>query len=212
MTTPKLVALSWQEKIKRDYSYFAQDDVKAKVDAQVVKTLNWLTRNKGRYTTVGFLESGCSWWNVPSSFTDNPIRIETRSRMLREHAYEHGILHFLRGLEDEGVFSLCPLSIKLVTEATTPGVINNLVNAYHAQGPDANISLAKFGELYCYAPNSRNELIRENKLVPLSSLGILSARFNQSYAISLGPVAQAFHDHVYFPIINTMSINPVSEK
>ena len=201
--------ITWEERIKKSREYFDSDEVKKSIARQVDLTLSWMRANNGSYTSSGALKSNEGWWNTPRH-TNDLVLVETRSGILRDRAYEHGMLHFLLSLQKELEISLCPEVISLVTEAVTPGVIRQFINLNRAE-PTGSHSLAKFGDLYGYEQSCRSALYRDNKLIPLCEIGFLTARFNQTYAISIGPVAKAFYVGVFMPIINEMVVNPDQE-
>ena len=201
--------ITWEVSIRKSREYFESDEVEKSIARQVESTLSWMRANNGSYTSSGALKSGEGWWNTPS-YTDDFVLVETRSGILRDRAYEHGMLHFFLSLQKELEIALSPEVISLITEAVTPGVIRQFRNLNRAE-PTGTHSLAKFGDLYGYEPTCRSALYRDNKLVPLCEIGFLTARFNQTYAISIGPVAKAFYVGVFMPIINEMVVNPDQE-
>ena len=169
-----------------------------------------MRRNKESFTANGHVNKCEPWWKVPP-LTEDEILIDGRKQMLRDRAYEHGMLHFMFGLANNDVVEFSPdtEAAKVLTQATTPKVINQLVMLSHADVPVSSISLVKLAEFYCYTDGTKSSKVRDRYLKRLAPLGILSAYVNGGYAIGIGPVAEVFHEKIFFQIINETSVNPI---
>lgn len=182
------------------------------IDEQMEETLRWMQENKQSYGPDGTLDQMNPWWTVPSRPTTELEKIvlsETRNRVLRDRAYEHGILHALHGLSEKG--EIAPLDKKtidvIVNDAMTPGVINQLLARKVREKTLDGVKLCELSKLYGHGKDTKPARIRDRVVKPLHPVGILSVRFAGEYDISIGPVAEAFMLNVYLKVVNDTDIN-----
>lgn len=189
--------------------YFSSPGILAAIDAQAKATLCWMRANTESYDTLGNPVRRAPWWPQPSSgHTECPVLLETRRRLLRDRAYEHGILHMLDGLVQRGVIDDLDLkSIDIIINATTPAVLNQMVAHRYTDGPDG-VSLAGLRDLFGNGKGTSPTKLRDRIVTRLCPIGILNARYADGYMIELGPVAEAFFARVYTVIVNETDVNP----
>lgn len=186
-------------------NYFSRPEVKDKIEILAECTLAWMRENKQSYSPTGDLIYE-AWWPVPS-VTDCKILKLAGEKLLADRAFEHGILHFLRGLEEEGVIGkLNKRIIGLVVTAMTPIVLNQLViYRFHDRMPNG-VSLRTLSALFGNGQNTKPAKIRDRLLGDLAGIGLFEARENEGWDISIGPVGELFFKLVYTPIMNEVSI------
>ncbi len=212
-TTEKTQGERVQEIIDTARQYFKHATVLDQINEQVEETLTWMRNNTESFSATGALERGKPWWpetrpvaEVVSEDWKREVLLETRRKQLRDRTYEHGVLHFLMGLAGRGVLSYPDERlVKLVTEATSPALINQLM-AHRVAG--GSMSLSDLAEFYCYSPGTNNVRVRDKCLPGLCPLGLLSARCDQGYDITIGAVGEAFYKDVYMPILAETEIDP----
>lgn len=187
-------------------SYFDRKDVRESIYQQAEETLGWMQTNKQSYSACGDLKFE-PWWPAPQE-TSCIMMKAAREKVLLDRAYEHGILHFLRGLETREVID--PLNdriIGLVTDAMTPVVLNQLAMYRFSPAAPDGVTLSALSKLFGCGENTKPTKVRDRLLGDLSLIGLFKARENKGYDISIGTVGEIFFSSVYAPILNETSVN-----
>jgi hypothetical protein len=198
--------------------YFDRSDIRKQVDIQAETTLKWLrTYSEGYWFDLkgkdfDLRDTRCQkpWFSVPN-YTQEPVLFESRHRMLRDRAYEHGILHFLFGLEDDGIIE--PINDRTwdkILSASTVVLLNQLMTYRYLKSKDRldTVSLESLKLLYGHGRSTNRSKIREQLVNPLLPFGFFRARENKGWAISIGYVVETFWTRVYITIVNETPINP----
>lgn len=189
-------------------AHFADETVKEAIDEQVKLTLDWMLSRRGSYDHLGSLRENEPWWPA-LAYTDNVIIAATRLTGMHSAAFEHGLLHFMRGLEGQKALlqSLTKKDIQELVDASLPSLLREAVVWHHGIGRGHNVSLKKLAELLNFSKNTKITKARP-RLDRLADLGLLTGRHRGEYAISLGPVADSFYTKVFVPVISTIDVNP----
>ena len=109
-----------RDNLDRAWAHYEQSHVKTAIDEQILSTLDWLRAREGSYDHLGNLRETVSWWPL-LSFTDNPIIFVTRQTGLHSAPFEHGLLHFMRGLERQKAL-MNPLTRRCIAELVDPAL------------------------------------------------------------------------------------------
>jgi hypothetical protein len=197
-----------QFEIHRARRYFSRAEVVAAAEKQAQTTLLWMRKNTQSYTEKGNLCKDESWWPVPEKTSCRVLKA-TRKRVLLDRAYEHGILHFLRGLEEsKTIDTLVDRIIDTVVGAMTPVVLNQLVaKRYSPEEKNDGVSLSKLSMLFGNGQNTSPAKVRDKYLGDLSLIGLFSSRENDGYDISVGLVGRVFFVDVFALIVDEMDLN-----
>ncbi|MDX8499127.1 hypothetical protein RFM99_11935 [Mesorhizobium sp. VK4C] len=197
------------------------------------KTLSWLKKNQvpdawlkpdRSYSKLPDPDASSNlirWWPTPKKF-DDAAMAEARRVLLRQRAYDLGMLYFLRALASAGRIEIS--RDELVDEILMPSTyfgLNQLLafSRLKALDPESygnlssnvreknGVSLNAVAELFGITSKHRAILFRK-KLVRLGSLGIVSGskRLDDGLDVELGPSGVAFFAGVYVPIINHMPL------
>ncbi|MBU0781969.1 MAG: hypothetical protein KKC72_18245, partial [Alphaproteobacteria bacterium] len=183
---------------------FKEDAVSATIAVAVAETLAWLKANKESYRFNGDVASE-PWWPTPPK-TDNPILLEERGRALRARAFEHGLLRLLNLLKTRDVFSdlgegdAKSLIIEIGTDPMTDIIVREMEKGRQAGPQHESVNLTFLRGLFKYSPTVKPAKVRDKRLRPLATLGLVTVRFDGSeYSVKSGVVAIAFYEKVYFP-------------
>ena len=192
-------------RLKKAKYKFNSDDARTAADAQAVETLNWMRRNNRSFSPDG-TERREPWWPHPPE-TDNVALKVRRGRNLFDRAYEHGILHFMFGLEEKGIVpELGDKEVDLLVTAMTPVVINELAG-FPLSGNNSYIPLDQLRALFGNGKNTKPAYIRDRRLAPLADLGILEGeQLKNRYEIKIGYLGLVFYRDVYVPIVEETDI------
>ncbi len=198
------------------------------------KTLAWLKDNRvpeqwlrpdRRYSKLSdpdevATDASVQWWPTPLRHEDAAIK-EARNVLLRQRAYDLGLLYFLRALASAGRIEIS--NDDLVDEVLLPSSyfgFNQLLAFARLKAIDrssydelcqnprkSRISAAAVAELFGITSEHRSILFRK-KLVRFGSLGLVSTSkgHGDGLAIELGPTGATFFVEVYVPIINHMPL------
>jgi hypothetical protein len=195
--------------IKEYKEWYGDKEILEKIEYASQETMRWLQQNRQSYDDSYSLKMRQPWWPEGLVPTDDPVLLEIRSAMLRFRIYEHGILKMINTLIDEDVMEeVSDTMLDTVVDAATTTVITQLVGFKHS--PDKSQrnrteSLSELKKLFGFAETTKSNRLRNKFLVQLTGMGILTARYDQGYAISIGPVGHAFYQKVYVPIITEFS-------
>lgn len=198
-----------RDNLDRAWAHFAQSDVRIAIGEQVPLTLKWLRSREDSYNHMGGLQENIPWWPTVS-FNDDPVILVTRQTALNSKAFEHGLLHFMRGLERRSGALLHPLAKKYIAalvDPALPSLLREAVVWHHGIKPSTCVNLKKLAELLNFSPNTKVTKARPS-LDLLCDLGLLNGRHRGEYSISLGPVGDAFYTKVFVPIVSEININP----
>lgn len=196
-------------KIDEARQHFAKTEVINSVNKQAQTTLSWMRENEQSYSAEGNLCENKPWWPVPDKTSCGVLKV-TRKRVLLDRAYEHGILHFLRGLEKSKTLCKQPLVdrvLNTVLGAMTPVVLNELVTRRYSKKMSEGVSLSELSVLFGNGQTTSPAKVRDKYLEDLSSIGLFSSRENQGYAISVGLTGEIFYTKIFAPIVDTTDIN-----
>lgn len=191
-------------------AYFSDPAVSKQVDDKIDAVYAWLLSNKQSYTPLGDLREKKPWWPTPAAIDIDDLQLaeallETRRRILRDKVFGYGLMRLLRGLEDEEVIGeLTDATLDVVNGAMTQVIVSQLVSKKIAPKHCGTVSLNKLSELYGNGVNTKPTKIRNRLLARLCPVGLINARFNMGYEISIGPVAYAFYTKVFVPLVNEM--------
>lgn len=189
-------------------AHFADEAVQESIDKQVEVTLDWLLSRRGSYDHLGSLRENDPWWPA-LPYTDNVVIAATRLVGMHSAAFEHGLLHFMRGLESQRALlrALTKKDIEELVDASLPSLLREAVVWHHGIKPGHSVSLKKLAELLNFSRNTKITKARP-RLDRLAELGLLTGRHRGEYAISLGPVGDAFYAKVFAPVIAAIDVNP----
>ena len=208
MTEIKIRELEWYRRIKAAETFFKKQSVLDEIKACSSVSVEFLRKNKSSYTAAALEQPNKPWWPDLKHTSDERI-LETRGMNLRGRLWEHGNYDLLRNFEKKHDFQIDPL-VSLIGDGSTFAIALNLIARKYADGP--TMALAEFSALYGYSDSSGDDKARDAKLVPLVEIGLFSARFKSQWAISIGPVSEAFFDNIYFPMIKDFNINPPKQE
>lgn len=199
-----------RDSLDRAWAHYEQSWVKTVIDDQILLTLNWLRSREGSYDHMGGLHENVPWWPAVS-FTEDPIILVTRLTALPSSAFEHGLLHFMKGLERRKalLFPLGRTHIAELVRPALPSLIREAVVWHHGIKPSTCVSLKKLAELLNFSPNTKITKARP-RLDRLCDLGLLNGRHRGEYSVSLGPVGDAFYTKVFVPIVSEVNVNPLN--
>lgn len=201
-----------QWEIAKARRYFAKAEVTEALKLQAQKTLDWMRDNKQSYEASGSLKQSEPWWPAPPETGSKVLQL-CRQRVLQDRAYEHGMLHYLRGLEHDGIIDrLNDRVIDMVVSAMTPVVLGQLVIRRHSPHLLDSSTLAELSQLFGNGKGTKPTKIRDKYLGDLAALGLVNGRENQGYAISVGPVADIFYTDVLTVIIEYMDVRYAANK
>ena len=193
----------WYRRLVSAETFFKRPDVLSEIEICSMDCAEFIQQNRGSYTEAAHLRPNEPWWPKLNR-TEDLSTIETRRMNLRWKVWEHGIFDLCRKLEPKLEFTIDPF-VRLLN-GDTFGISMNLDARKRVE--NSTISLTKFAKLYGYSEKSSDDKARDNKLIPLVELGILSARFKGQWAISIGPVGSAYFKNVYHPAVQNISSNP----
>jgi len=193
------------ERLKSAKYKFNSGAAKQAADQQACDTLAWMKLNNRSFSADG-TERREPWWPHPV-VTDNVALKVRRQRLLLDRAYEHGILHFMFGLQEKGMVPrLGDKQIDLLTTAMTPVVINELAG-FPLIGDNSFIPLDRLRALFGNGKNTKPAYIRDCRLAPLADLGILEGeRCKDGYRIKIGYLGLVFYRDVYVQIVEETDI------